>query len=296
MATNASLSFAAIAATLGPILLESQNSQVAPVPLSFEVASVRPSGPNTDRNRSEGDCHGVDSGGNYFGADPGMGRCVFRGVTLKALISMAYSPVSFGGRLGFPLDRIEHGASELRWVNTERFDIQAKAESTDKATEAQLFQMLQQLLADRFKLRLHRETREVSGYLLQVAKGGLRLKRPTGNESRPGMIVPGAPPSGGFFGGQALPVESIASLVQGRLGRPVRDETGLTGLYNWELRWAPDDNEIRPDGLPVLPRAADDFRPSFTTALQEQLGLRLESGQVAIEILVIDQAETPIPN
>src|SRR5262249_44718042 len=151
-----------------------------------------------------------------------------------------YSPVSFGGRLGYPWDQIEHGEG-LGWIQSEFFDIEAKAEDTSTMTEDQLFQMLQNLLLDRFKLKLHFEGKDVSGYVMQLAPAGLKLREATGKEMRPGMG--GGPPSGGYMQGEAVPISSLATFLSQRLGRPILDETRLTGLYNWELKWAPDENE-----------------------------------------------------
>ncbi len=122
-----------------------QAQSPASTPVAFEVASIKPSGRD---DYFHGDCHGIDSvPSRRF--DPGLGRCAFDSGSLKALISTAYSPVSFGGRLGFPMKQIEQ-ADGLGWIGSEPFDIEAKAENPSTATEAQLYQMLQQLLAERF--------------------------------------------------------------------------------------------------------------------------------------------------
>jgi uncharacterized protein (TIGR03435 family) len=121
----------------------------------------------------------------------------------------------------------------LNWIASQSFDIEGKAEAPSTTTEAQLYRMLQTLLADRFQLKLHRETRETAGYLLQIAPDGLKMKTPTGQEVRPGTMG-GGPPSGGYMGGEAVPMSSIVTFVSTRLGRPIQDRTGLTGLYNWE--------------------------------------------------------------
>jgi bla regulator protein BlaR1 len=262
--------------------------QVASTVPSFEVASVKPSGGGG--GYSLGDCRGSDSKIGDF--SPALGRCVYRNISLKGLISAAYSPASFGGRLGFPGNQIEQ-SNGLDWITSQTFDIEAKAENPSTVTEQQLLQMLQQLLAERFQLKLHRETRETAGYLLQVLPSGIKLSRSTGRETHAGMG--GGPPSGGFMAGEAVPVSAIVTFLSNRLGRPIEDRTGLMGLYNWELRWAPDDSEFRPDGVPVKSEPANPG-PSFITAVQEQLGLRLESTRLNIEILHVDHAEKPMPN
>jgi len=259
-------------------------------PATFEVASIKPSGSTANANFA-GDCQGKDSNprSRY---KPGLGRCVFRGATLKELISAAYSPVSFGGRLGFPMDRIEK-VDGLGWVESERFDVEAKVDDAANITEEQLYMMLRHLLVERFKLKLRHSTREVSGYTLEVTASGSKLRPATGLETR--SIIGGGPPSGGFMAGEAVPVSAIVTFVSGRLGRPIEDRTGLTGRYSWELKWAPDENEVRPDGAPA-PRSTPDAGPSLITAVREQLGLKLQSAKVKVAVLYIDHAEKPKPN
>ena len=260
------------------------------MPAAFEVASIKPSG-SAPNAYLEGDCQGKDSNprSRY---KPGLGRCVFRGATLKELISAAYSPVSFGGRLGFPMDRIEKAGS-LGWIESERFDIEAKIEDTADVTEEQLYMMLRHLLVERFKLKLRHGAKEVAGYTLEVGASGSKLRPATGLETR--SLIGGGPPSGGFMAGESVPVSAVVTFLSGRLGRPIEDRTGLTGRFSWELKWAPDENEFRPDGVPA-PRSTPDAGPSLITAVREQLGLRLQSAKVSVPVLSIDHAEKPKPN
>ena len=95
--------------------------------------------------------------------------------------------------------------------------------------------------------------------------------------------------------GEAVPVSAIVTFLSARLGRPIEDRTGLTGRYSWELKWAPDENEVRPDGAPA-PRSTPDAGPSLITAVREQLGLKLQSAKVHVAVLYIDHAEKPKPN
>src|SRR5688572_19103028 len=118
-ATAASLTFVCIVATFEPILAGSQNPP--PAVVSFEAASIRASG--TSNATAGGDCRGSDSHPNN--ATIGLGRCVFQRMTFKELLSAAFSPVHFGGRLGFPMNRIEL-SGDFGWVNSDRFDINAK--------------------------------------------------------------------------------------------------------------------------------------------------------------------------
>ncbi len=153
----------------------------------------------------------------------------------------------------------------------------------DATRLAQLLQMLQQLLADRFKLKSHRETREASGYVLLVAKNGSKLEEATGNGQ---TRISGGRPGGGVMAAQNVSISEIATFLSIGLDGPVVDKTGLTGKYSLTLRWAPGDNKT-PD---------DPTAPSLFTALQEQLGLRLESQKLSTDVIVIDYAERPAPN
>jgi uncharacterized protein (TIGR03435 family) len=204
-------------------------------------------------------------------------------MTLKELVSTAYSPVFPGGRLGFPFDHMElPSGSEFRWISSQQFDIQAKAMNPGMTVESDLYQMLQRLLTDEFKLVIRHSTKDVPGYVLQVSPNGSKLQSATGNEPTKGTIG-GGPPGIRPLVGQATPIAAVINLLSRSSGRPVQDKTGLTGLYNWELMWAADDLKVA-DGVPA---------PSLFTAVQEQLGLRLESGKVPVDILIVEYAEKP---
>ena len=146
--------------------------------------------------------------------------------------------------------------------------------------------MLRQLLVERFRLRLRHMTKDVSGYQLDVAPSGSKLQEAPAEAS---PLIGGGPPSGGLMVGKAVPVSAIVTFLSGRLGRPIQDRTGLSGRYNWELKWTPDENEFRSDGGPVT-RGVSDAGPSLITAVREQLGLRLVSTRIAVETLYINHA------
>jgi uncharacterized protein (TIGR03435 family) len=250
--------------------------------LVFEVVSIKLSPPAADS--PHGDCLGTDSHPGKF--NPGLGRCAFQSNTLKDLISAAYSPVYPGGRLGFPSDRIElPKGAEFKWIGSQAFDIQAKAPNPVATTEANIYQMLQQMLTDDFRLKIHSSTREVTGLILRVEPAGAKLKAATGGEQRQNMIG-GGPPGVRPVVGQATPIAAIVNLLTRAAQRPVQDQTGLTGLYNWSLAWAADESN-----------ASDvSFAPALVTAVKEQLGLRLEQGKVPEDILVVEYAEKPRTN
>ncbi len=229
-----------------------------------------------------------------------IGRCVFTRMTLKMLINSAYRLTALGGSL----DQLLNGGPS--WIGTDAFDIEAKAEDPEHTTQDQLRVMLQNLLAERFKLKFHREKKELQGFELTVAKGGLKMKeadgsggpgaggismRIGGNPSNPGMASMSAP---------GATMTSIITFLSGRLGRTIQDKTGLTGKYDFSLSWTPSNDETNGLGGMVFrgpgataPTDAADPGVSLFTALQEQTGLRLESAKVTIEAMVIDSAERP---
>jgi uncharacterized protein (TIGR03435 family) len=165
------------------------------------------------------------------------------------------------------------------WTSDARFDIEAKAEG---ASPAQVRQMLQTLLAERFHLAAHRETREQPGYALVVAKGGPRLRESKAEATQMDGKGPGQ------IGAEKVPMTMLARGLQNILERFVLDETGLTGEYDFELKWLPERLvEQRPGDEPP----ADVSGPSIFTALQEQLGLKLEARKGPVEIVVVDRIE-----
>jgi uncharacterized protein (TIGR03435 family) len=176
--------------------------------------------------------------------------------------------------------------------------------------------MVQALLADRFKLSMHRETRDLPVYDLQAVKNGPKLPAPQGGDCAEVMTalpVPGqprpAPPCGPGLvkAGTGLTMEGIsvsmpafAKMLSAMIGREVIDKTGITGRFALHLEFAMDDALI---GLrkPVRPDTSDqptdpDARPTIRTALQEQLGLRLEASKGPVDVLVIDHVERPTEN
>jgi bla regulator protein BlaR1 len=256
--------------------------------LTFEVASIKPSG---------ADPHQV-----MIQMQPGGG---FRasGTNLKTLIGQAYDVRQF---------QISGGPG---WINSDRYDIVAKGASsagsdnqpddphkmTDeqrKTMSEQLRERLRALLADRFQLTVHRETKEQSVYALVVAKGGSKLQQSQVRDSDgpKGMMRMGR----GQLSGQAVQLEMLAGSLSSQLGRPVIDRTGLKGNFDFKLEWTPDPGQSGgPFGGPPgadAPPPPDPNGPSIFTALQEQLGLRLESTKGPVEILIIDRIEKPSEN
>jgi uncharacterized protein (TIGR03435 family) len=262
---------------------------------AFEVASIRQ---NKDGFIDLGGgarvlsgatrCRGVDT--RETPGDPlspsALGRCTIRNSTLKELIDVAY-----GMRLGPP--RIKVNQLILggpAWASTTPFDIDAKAENPQTTTGDALISMLQPLLGDRFKLKFHREVREMPGFTLVEAKDGSKLK-----ESLASTQV-----SVNFTSGQIsvqkAPLATLTNFLTLTLGKVVTNKTSLSGLYDFTLTWTPEEGELRPNGTPVVSVALDQPRLPLVVALRDQLGLQLESQRGPVEVIVIDAAEMPDGN
>jgi uncharacterized protein (TIGR03435 family) len=221
---------------------------------SFEVASIKPAkyvgGPLRVRGKIEPD--GID----------------FMNVTVQNCILRAYGVKPYQ-------------VIAPDWIRKERYLIVAKAGGP--APQEKVLLMLQTLLADRFKLVLHRESREMQVYALVVAKGGPRLKA---SASDGVTEVGGGDGPGINF--QNAGIGELISVLTEESGRPVFDETGLTGKYDFRL--------VASDGRRPQPSAEPGDAPSLFTAVQEQLGLKLEPRKAPIEILVVDRVERPTEN
>ena len=146
--------------------------------------------------------------------------------------------------------------------------------------------MLLTLLAERFQLQFHRETKEVDGFALVVARGGLKIAEDRGlsDKNEPSMS---AGPAGLLY--RKAPLWMLTNYLSGPVGAPVVDKTGLTGLFSFSFQPPPPQLRASPDN-------PDLGAPSIFTAIQEQLGLRLESAKVPLDVLVIDHVERPTPN
>jgi len=239
----------------------------APAP-SFDVASIHINNTETD-------------GHHHIISDPSESHFRTVNLALRDLIQFAY---------GVPDSQILGGPD---WIDSVMFDIDAKA---DPAIDAQLRTlpteearhqnqlMVQALMADRFQLKVHQETRQLPVYSLVVIKGGPKFKASTVNGTtidtgRSRLHIAGRDDTIGILSRELAQV----------LGRPVLNQTGLSGRYDVSLRWTPDDA--------AAPAASNsDVQPDIFTAIQEQLGLKLESTKGPVPVLVIDSVEKPSPN
>jgi uncharacterized protein (TIGR03435 family) len=206
-------------------------------------------------------------------------RYTTRYTTLRDLIMMAY---------GLDPRQIVGGPA---WVAEDEYDVDAVAADGVQAA-GNWDVMLRKLLADRFQLTSHREQREMSVYVLTVAKGGARLKPADPAEAHGsgcGHI--------GVCNFQNDSIEHFARWLQLVMDKPVVDKTGLAGAFDFALTWTPDESQFTSMGIRVPPTADNpNAPPGLFTALQEQLGLKLEPQKTSAEVLVIDHVERPSEN
>ncbi len=242
--------------------------QEAP-PLAFEVASVKASDP------------AAHIGAVEFG--PG-GKFTATNVPLLVIILRAYDLRDF---------QLSGGPGWLR----DRYVIQAKAPE-GHFSEAQVRLMLQNLLAERFQLKLHRETKDMPVYALMVGKNGPKVPKAKDDlNSGPGSIGVGR----GSITARGAPFATVAIALSRLLDRPVLDETGLPGNYDFRLHYDPNSAGVPLTGLRERTPAQEaaepsDAEPSIFAAVQEQLGLKLEAQKRPIEVFVIDSIQRPSPN
>jgi uncharacterized protein (TIGR03435 family) len=270
---------------------------------SFEVATVKLGDPGQR--------------GSSIMNQPG-GRLVIKGMPLRAMVTFAYRVRDF---------QISGGPG---WMVTDRWDVEARAEEgtiprptgpPNPNTPDPMSIRLQSLLEDRFELKFHRDRKELPVYELSIAKGGSKMKL---SDDQTPFQPPerGAPPPQPFQPGGQMPrfsmrvgrgnleavavdiqnfVQTLASIV----GRTVDDKTGLKGLYDIKLQWTPEVGAVGGPGgpggpgAPVGPEAAppaDPNGPSIFTAVQEQLGLKLDSAKGQVDVLVIDSVQKPTEN
>jgi bla regulator protein BlaR1 len=198
------------------------------------------------------------------------------------------------------------------WIDSERYNIDAKAEGAPSFNQEYVtlqYRRLQTLLRDRFNLTIHRETKELPVYELTVAKGGPKLRPPNCVQREAGdfAVAPGkycgligGSMASGRLQGSGTTMANLANFLSSRLSRTVNDKTGITGEFDLQLTFTPDRPTVPspdvPGPRPAEGAAAADLGPDIFTAMQEQLGLKLESAKGPVEILVIDHVERPSEN
>jgi uncharacterized protein (TIGR03435 family) len=241
-------------------------AQAAAPPPAFEVAAIKPSDPT--------ETMAIHRSGY---------RLATSATSLEFLITWAYDIHS---------DRLY---GKPKWLDSVRYDIVANAPERAQAAArvpgqpTLLQQMMQTLLADRFKLAVHRETRELPMYALVVAKGGprVRLAEAPATMGQNPFSMPGR----GRLIGSQVSAAMLAKALSSQLSRSVEDETALKGVFDFTLEWEPD---TQSSGVDAEPAPSTNVRTgaSLFTALQEQLGLKLEPRKGSVEVLVIDHVES----
>jgi uncharacterized protein (TIGR03435 family) len=186
---------------------------------------------------------------------------------------------------------------EPGWTRTVRFDVEGKATGSDSVAKSESTPderklMLQQVLVDRFHLVAHRETREMPVYVLNIAKGGAKLKpsEPAAEPKKPSVMA-----GESTIDAHDSPLSLLATILSNQLRLKVIDNTGLAGNFEIRMNWTPD-QFTSPRGSATLPTADADSGPSIFTALEQQLGLKLNSAKGPVEVVVIDRIEKPSEN
>jgi uncharacterized protein (TIGR03435 family) len=246
-------------------------ASTTPVPPVFDVSTIKPSKADNDRSSSLTTDHGTYSAEN---------------ITIRRLL-----PLAFGVRpdliFGLP-----------PWAENARFDISAKVVDADEKVLAALTReqhrvMMQALLADRFQLKCHMETRTLPVYELVVDKSGVKFKEspPSAAGGRSGISMRSGSAHSNELTAISSRIAGFANVLSDNLHRAVIDKTGLTGKYDFDLKWARDDDSVSSNS-----DAATDAGPSIFTAMVEQLGLKLQPAKGPVEVLVVDHVEQPTEN
>jgi bla regulator protein BlaR1 len=263
----------------GTWLFAGAMAQTVTQPLKFEVASIKPADPRFS---------GVSSS-----RDAGEGLDV-RNISVRNLITLAYGLRDF---------QLKGGPS---WIDSESYDVIAKApsgdagrfpSSTDAADESishrktrfeRVQERLRSLLAERFGLVVHHESREQPVYILTVAKNGPKLV-PVSSPTGPPRKEEGRGHSQGF----AVPMEMLIVTLSNATRQTVIDKTGLTGRFDYTLNWDPASTSLtaNPEAPPL-----DSSKPNIFTAAQEQMGLHLQPGKMPVDVVVVDHVDHPSAN
>jgi uncharacterized protein (TIGR03435 family) len=246
-----------------PVRLKPMAADASP---TFEVATIKPSKPDAQGK-------GFRVSGRRFST---------LNTTVSDLITFAY---------GIHARQITGGPA---WLGTEKYDLAAQPDGEGQPNDKQWKTMIQKLLADRFQLTFHRDKKELSVYAITVGKTGPKLTKSEGDPNGlPALFFRGL----GVLPARNATIADFAGVMQAAvLDRPVVDHTGLAGRYDFTLTWTPD--EFQFGGLGMKPPSSSESAtaPDLFTAMQQQLGLKLESTKAAAEILVIDRVEKPSEN
>jgi uncharacterized protein (TIGR03435 family) len=260
------LYFAVLALSLAPAA--AQSPAAGPKFDAFDVATIKPVTPDA-------------KAGRYITMD-GTHRFIAKNYTLKLLIAAAYD-LNSRTILGGP-----------KWIDSDHFDILAITPGEVRPTRPEQMAMLRALLTDRFKLAFHRKDHVFSIYELTALSGAPKLKQSTAPPDEPAALISTVYPQKIVLPARNASLDDLVSLLQRAiLDRPVVNRTGLTGRYDFDLEWAPDETQFGGE-VPVAP--ADAPSPPLFIAIQEQLGLKLEATRGPVSALIVDSAEQPSAN
>jgi len=236
---------------------------------AFEVATIKPTSPD-ERAR----IMRMQSAHQF----------IARGYTVRFMVSAAYN---------LPPRAISGGPD---WIDVDRYDILAATPGDERTTVDEYLGMMRTLLAQRFKLSFHMEPRELPAYVLSVARGGSKLKESTAPaDQQPALINTVYPALKIALPARNATMSQFASMLQRAvLDRPVVDKTDLTARYDFDLEWTPDDSQFGGNLPPVPPENVE--KPDLFAALQQQLGLRLDSSRATLDAIVIDSVDRPSEN
>ena len=235
---------------------------------TFEVATVKPTSPDQQGK-------GINVQGSHFRT---------RNTSLSDLIAFSY---------GIQQKQIIGAPS---WVETDKWDIEAQPDVPGVPNRGQVTMMIQKLMADRFQLKFHNESREMSAYVLSVAKTGNKMTKGDQDSPLPGLGFMNLSPV--TLTVRNATMDDFARFLQQLvLDRPVVDQTGLTEKWTFLLKWTADDSQLGGLGVKVPPPSdAADVPPPLFTAIQEQIGLKIDAGKTQVQVFVIDKVEKPSAN
>jgi uncharacterized protein (TIGR03435 family) len=208
-------------------------------------------------------------------------KVVVKNFTLKFIIKYAYD---------MPERQLAGGPG---WLDTDKWDIEVKPDAPGVPSVAQKKEILQKLLAERFALKFHEEKRNMEAFALIVGKNGPKMTRTADASDSANFTVPL-----GMVSARSATMGEFAHLLQSDiLGQPVVENTGLSGRWDFTLNWTPDETQFIDRGMRPPPAANDaNAPPPLFTAIQEQLGLKLEAQKVDAPVMLIDHVEHPSPN
>jgi uncharacterized protein (TIGR03435 family) len=235
---------------------------------SFEVATIKPSQP--------------DRPGKGFGVQGSHFRTI--NTTLADLIKFSYG-VQDKQILGAP-----------SWVESDKWDIEAQPDVPGAPNKKQVSVMVQKLLADRFQLKFHKDTKELPAYVLSAVKTGQKMTKGDQDSALPALFFTNLSPV--TLTVRNATMDDVCQLFQSAvMDRPVVDQTAIAGKWNFLLKWTADESQFSGMGVkPPPPSDAADAPPPLFTAIQEQIGLKMDAGKAQVPVLVIDKAEKPSAN